>query len=82
MFEPYADHPLLRLVSVMDHTPGQRQWRDLESFRTFHRDKGWNDEEFADVIANHQVQMATHSEVNRRGGPRPVPRAGRAARQP
>jgi alpha-D-ribose 1-methylphosphonate 5-triphosphate diphosphatase len=66
MFEPYADHPLLRLVSVMDHTPGQRQWRDLESFRTFHRDKGWDDAEFADVIAKHQVQMATHSDVNRK----------------
>lgn len=66
MFEPYADHPLLRLVSVMDHTPGQRQWRDLESFRTFHRDKNWNDEEFADVIASHQAQMATHSDMNRR----------------
>jgi alpha-D-ribose 1-methylphosphonate 5-triphosphate diphosphatase len=66
MFEPYADHPLLRLVSVMDHTPGQRQWRDLESFRTFHRDKGWNDSEFADVIADHQVQMAQNSEVNRK----------------
>lgn len=66
MFEPYADHPLLRLVSVMDHTPGQRQWRDLESFRTFHRDKGWNDSEFADVIATHQVQMAQNSDVNRK----------------
>ncbi len=66
MFEPYADHPLLRLVSVMDHTPGQRQWHDLESFRTFHRDKGWNDSEFADVIAKHKEQMARYSDVNRK----------------
>ena len=66
MFEPYADHPLLRLVSLMDHTPGQRQWRDLESFRNFHRDKGWNDAEFADVIATHKVQMTQNSDVNRK----------------
>ncbi len=66
MFEPYADHPLLRLVSLMDHTPGQRQWRDLESYRRFHRDKGWNDSEFADVIASFQVQMADNSDVNRK----------------
>ena len=33
MAEPYIDDPLLRLVSVMDHTPGQRQFQDLERFR-------------------------------------------------
>jgi alpha-D-ribose 1-methylphosphonate 5-triphosphate diphosphatase len=66
MFAPYADHPLLRLVSVMDHTPGQRQWRDLESFRRFNRDKSWNDQELAEVIADYQEKMAQHSDTNRR----------------
>lgn len=66
MFAPHADHPLLRLVSLMDHTPGQRQWRDLESFRRFHRDKSWNDQELAAVIADYQEKMARHSDVNRR----------------
>jgi alpha-D-ribose 1-methylphosphonate 5-triphosphate diphosphatase len=32
---PHIDHPLLALGSLMDHTPGQRQWRDLESLRTY-----------------------------------------------
>jgi alpha-D-ribose 1-methylphosphonate 5-triphosphate diphosphatase len=50
----------------MDHTPGQRQWRDLESYRTFHRDKGWNDAEFADVVADYKDKMARHSDVNRK----------------
>lgn len=27
------DHPLVALVSVMDHTPGQRQWQDLGKWR-------------------------------------------------
>lgn len=27
------DHPLVALVSVMDHTPGQRQWRDLDKWK-------------------------------------------------
>jgi len=31
--EPAADAPLLGLVSLMDHTPGQRQWRDLDALR-------------------------------------------------
>jgi alpha-D-ribose 1-methylphosphonate 5-triphosphate diphosphatase len=30
------DHPLVSLVSVMDHTPGQRQWRDLDKWKRFY----------------------------------------------
>jgi alpha-D-ribose 1-methylphosphonate 5-triphosphate diphosphatase len=36
LFEPLKDEPSLRLVSFMDHTPGQRQWRDIDKLRTFH----------------------------------------------
>jgi alpha-D-ribose 1-methylphosphonate 5-triphosphate diphosphatase len=32
---PHLRNPLLGLASLMDHTPGQRQWRDLESFKTY-----------------------------------------------
>ena len=35
VFEKYADDSLLELVSVMDHTPGQRQWRDLSKYRRY-----------------------------------------------
>ncbi len=37
MFEPLLDEPHLKLVSLMDHTPGQRQWHDIDKYRTFHR---------------------------------------------
>ena len=30
LFEAVTQHPLTRLLSVMDHTPGQRQYPDLE----------------------------------------------------
>ena len=36
MFDPLKDHPSLRVVSFMDHTPGQRQWHDMEKYRYFH----------------------------------------------
>jgi alpha-D-ribose 1-methylphosphonate 5-triphosphate diphosphatase len=39
----------LRLLSVMDHTPGQRQWKNTKLYRDFRRKKGadvWTDEEF------------------------------------
>ena len=32
---PFLDDPMVRLVSLMDHTPGQRQWMDVERFRTY-----------------------------------------------
>lgn len=33
--EPYAGHPLVGLASLMDHTPGQRQWRDISNLKTY-----------------------------------------------
>jgi alpha-D-ribose 1-methylphosphonate 5-triphosphate diphosphatase len=32
---PHIDDPLVALGSLMDHTPGQRQWRDLNSLKTY-----------------------------------------------
>lgn len=33
--EPFAGREIVQLVSLMDHTPGQRQWRDLEAMRRY-----------------------------------------------
>lgn len=33
--EPLLGRKNLRLFSVMDHTPGQRQWRDLEAYKRY-----------------------------------------------
>jgi len=38
--EPYADHDLIRLISLMDHTPGRRQWRNLENLRRYNIGSG------------------------------------------
>ncbi|TVR97861.1 MAG: alpha-D-ribose 1-methylphosphonate 5-triphosphate diphosphatase [Rhodospirillales bacterium] len=37
LFASCADEPLVRLVSVMDHTPGQRQFADIEHYRARYR---------------------------------------------
>ena len=34
LFEQLIDNPLLQLVSLMDHTPGGRQYRDLDRYRS------------------------------------------------
>ena len=35
----YAEHPLLSLISLMDHTPGQRQFAKLDKFREYYMGK-------------------------------------------
>ena len=46
----HIDNPYVRLLSMMDHTPGQRQWHDLALYQAFRRKRHnnfWTDEEFA-----------------------------------
>lgn len=35
-FEAHATHPEVRLASMMDHTPGQRQFRSLDDYKRFY----------------------------------------------
>jgi alpha-D-ribose 1-methylphosphonate 5-triphosphate diphosphatase len=37
--EPLIGHPLLRLMSLMDHTPGQRQFTDVAVYRRYYKGK-------------------------------------------
>jgi alpha-D-ribose 1-methylphosphonate 5-triphosphate diphosphatase len=39
VLEDYIDHPLLSLISLMDHTPGQRQFVDIEKFKHYYMGK-------------------------------------------
>ncbi len=39
LFEKWIDHPLVRLVSVMDHSPGQRQFANLDKYRIYYQGK-------------------------------------------
>ncbi|HET8728294.1 MAG TPA: alpha-D-ribose 1-methylphosphonate 5-triphosphate diphosphatase [Alphaproteobacteria bacterium] len=64
MFEPFEDEPLLRLVSVMDHTPGQRQWSDLKHYRQFHH--GLSEAELATRMAVLMEDSERYSARHRR----------------
>ena len=47
LFEPFRDMDDVHLVSLMDHTPGQRQFVDTEAYRTYYsKDRQWSDQEF------------------------------------
>jgi alpha-D-ribose 1-methylphosphonate 5-triphosphate diphosphatase len=55
---PYLRRRELRLVSVMDHTPGQRQWRDLDKYKTYHNLHGESEGELeARVTRLRYMQM-------------------------
>ena len=54
LFEPFQGHPRLSLISLMDHTPGQRQWENIEVARIYYTGKkGWSNEKF-----ERQIQLA------------------------
>jgi alpha-D-ribose 1-methylphosphonate 5-triphosphate diphosphatase len=38
------------LASLMDHTPGQRQWRDLDNYRKFIKGEGRTEDEIEEII--------------------------------
>jgi len=57
-FSPFMDDALVRLVSLMDHTPGQRQFVDLGKHREYYQGRyGLNDDEMDDYVkAKQQAQ--------------------------
>ena len=60
LFRPFMDHRLLGLISLMDHTPGQRQWSNIENARGHYTARnGWSDETF-------EVQLARAPNLQRR----------------
>lgn len=67
LFAPFAGHARLALISLMDHTPGQRQWTDIEQARTYYTGKkGWSDAQFDDEVRIAPQRQAAHAEPNRR----------------
>jgi alpha-D-ribose 1-methylphosphonate 5-triphosphate diphosphatase len=52
LFQPFHDHPRLSLISLMDHTPGQRQWENIDVARIYYTGKkGWSSEKFERQVA-------------------------------
>lgn len=63
--DAFRDEALVRIVSIMDHTPGQRQHSDEQRYRAYYQEKyGWSAEEtqrFADYARElHRSRGAAH----------------------
>jgi alpha-D-ribose 1-methylphosphonate 5-triphosphate diphosphatase len=53
LFEELKEHKLIKLISIMDHTPGQKQFRNLSEARVYFKGKrGWSDSEFDMRVKN------------------------------
>lgn len=66
-FEALADHPATRLASIMDHTPGQRQFRSLADYKRFYaKQMGRSAEELQAYLDARQAEHELYSARNRR----------------
>lgn len=65
--EQFVEHPLLSLVSLMDHTPGQRQFVNLDKYREYYMGKHGVTENQMDVFIQSRIAAQQHhSQRNRR----------------
>lgn len=63
--EPHLDSPLLALASLMDHTPGQRQWRNLDDLRRFMSSNGLSEAESQAILDRRMAKGEANVAANR-----------------
>ncbi len=62
-----VDIPLVRMLSVMDHTPGQRQFVSMDAYYTYYQGKyGLSDEEMHKFVATRKRDAELYSVKHRR----------------
>lgn len=66
LFEAFADNPLVGIVSLMDHTPGQRQFVHEDKYKEYYMGKyHFTHAEMDDFTRRRQADAALHSAPNR-----------------
>jgi alpha-D-ribose 1-methylphosphonate 5-triphosphate diphosphatase len=66
-FEDFRDDPQVKLASLMDHAPGQRQFQTLETYTLYYKKKrGLTDAEFERFIARRIAESDRYSAPHRR----------------
>jgi alpha-D-ribose 1-methylphosphonate 5-triphosphate diphosphatase len=67
MFDPFLHDDRLKLVSLMDHTPGQRQWTDLKHYKTYVTGKrGWSEDKVNSMLGRLLQRQQVYAASNRR----------------
>lgn len=66
LFEEYQDDENVRLVSLMDHTPGQRQFTRMDKYAEYYQGKyGMTDAELERFIEEKRINQQRYSAQNR-----------------
>lgn len=66
-FDRFRDDARVRLASLMDHAPGQRQFQTMAQYTLYYKTKrGLTDDQFAVFVARRQEQSALYSAPHRR----------------
>ena len=66
LVDPVADHPLVRMISLMDHSPGVGQYANMDRYWALRRRGGLKDEEIQGRIDHLLDQRARTRDPNRR----------------
>ena len=65
-FTPFADDPLVRLVSLMDHAPGQRQFVDVARYREYNQGRyGLTDAQMDALVERRLEERGRYAEEHR-----------------
>src|SRR3984957_19464312 len=67
LLDPVADHPLVRMISLMDHSPGFGQYANVDFYRELRRRTGLDDDAVARGIEKLRQQRIRVRDPNRRG---------------
>jgi alpha-D-ribose 1-methylphosphonate 5-triphosphate diphosphatase len=65
LLERVIDDPLVRLISLMDHSPGMGQYADIERYRRMREAEGFADQQITDIVAELQAHHAANHHANR-----------------
>lgn len=66
-FAQFEDVPEIRLVSLMDHAPGQRQFQSMEQYTLYYKTmKGLSDEAFDIFVKNRIARSERYSDPHRK----------------
>lgn len=66
LFAPFIGNPMVRMLSLMDHTPGQRQWENIEhAWIYFTGKKGWSQAKFEERVAQSKEHQARYAQPHR-----------------
>jgi alpha-D-ribose 1-methylphosphonate 5-triphosphate diphosphatase len=66
LFDPVANHPLIRMISLMDHSPGVGQYADIDFYRKIRRQGGLDEASIDRRIQEMQAHRAKWRTPNRR----------------